>query len=106
MVPVWQNDADGVIGWNPKPIVNHDTPVIDHQTPGNPALSGLTALQCPEPPLTLPFGSLRAPNALPLVGGFEPAELFGVHGLERGCPELAVGRWSRRELRLRRLADL
>src|ERR1700730_7701624 len=69
-----------------------------------PGLSGLTALQCPQPPLALPFGSLRPPNALPLVSSFEPAELFGVHGLALGCPELAVGRRSRRELRLLRLA--
>jgi hypothetical protein len=66
---------------------------------------GLAALRCPEPPQAFAFGSRCAPIALPLVGRLQPGKLLGIHGLEVGCPELAVGWRLRRELRVPGLAD-
>jgi hypothetical protein len=69
---------------------NHKTP---QNAPGLGSLGiGLAPIRCPQPSLALSGGLLRMLVAPPLVGGFQPRKLLGIHGLELGSLEFAIGR--------------
>ena len=65
----------------------------------------LALLQCLQPPQTVARDLLRMLVALPFVVELQACELFGIHGLEIGSPERAVGCGLRFQQRLLRPAS-
>src|SRR3954454_19595411 len=78
MIDIWQNRAVGGVHLSHNPL-----------TIRRLRRTGARRLELAQ---ALAVGSLRAPDAAPLIIVLEPGELAGIHGSQLGPPEFTVGR--------------